>query len=222
MRKFGAGLLILSNVVGNAACAVAAYYAVASYYGWNQPSAARAIPPGHIAMPANMSSVVVVVTLALIGFALLAPSWVVVFHALGVQENGRTTNGRTTMEIARPATTADPSIPPYGSSDPGPCMDLCANRTAVEIRQIVADHEGEILELSGLVYDVSSYDDQSATISIDPDPDRRGLIQARVSVKDRAIRAAALRKGDKIKVRGKILGLSPNSITLNECEFTRL
>lgn len=72
MRKVGAGLLVLSNLVGNVACAVAAYYAMASYYGWNEPVVAAAKTLPHAATLANTPLAVV---LAFIGFALLIPTW---------------------------------------------------------------------------------------------------------------------------------------------------
>jgi len=101
-------------------------------------------------------------------------------------------------------------------------MDLCAGRTNAEVKQITSDHLGEPLELLGIVYDVSSYDDALATIAIDLDPTKPGLIHARVTDKDRAMRAIALRKGDKLKVNGKIIEMAKDSITLTDCEFTRL
>jgi hypothetical protein len=90
MRKLGTALLVLSNIVGNASCALAAYFAMASYYGWNAPTGA-AEPSRHLTMSANASPAVVVVVFAIMGIALLIPSWVIVFRALGVQGKERTT-----------------------------------------------------------------------------------------------------------------------------------
>jgi hypothetical protein len=131
--------------------------------------------------------------------------------------------GNVTAElVARPLTP----LPADRYESPGltraqELMDLCASRTDAEIKQIASEHAGEILELSGIVYDVSTYGDVSATISIDADPAKPGLIHARIADKDRAMRAISLRRGDKLKVSGKITDMAKNSISLIDCEFTR-
>jgi hypothetical protein len=126
-----------------------------------------------------------------------------------------------TPEITRPAT----SIPANGDS-PGltrarELMDLCVGRTDVEMKQITSDYAGEPLEVSSIVYNVRTFSDASASISIDLDPTQPRLIHARIVGKDQAVRAVALRKGDKIKVSGKISEISNITIVLIDCEFTR-
>jgi hypothetical protein len=117
-----------------------------------------------------------------------------------------------------------PALTPALSSDLGPLelMALCEGRTDVEIQEIVRGRVGELLELSGIVYNVRSNIDDSATISIDLDPKRAELILARVSDKDRATRALNLRTGDKLKCSGKISDISKTMINLVERDFSRL
>lgn len=143
-------------------------------------------------------------------------------------QTGVTSQPATSQPIMTARDTALTTPAPadeYGSSAIGRAlqlMDLCADRTDVEMKQITSDHAGERLELTSTVFDVRSYNDDSATISIDPDPRRPELINARIADKDQAKRATFLRKGDKIKVSGKIADISRRSITLTDCEFTRV
>jgi hypothetical protein len=230
MRKLGAALLVFSNIAGNAACAVAAWYAMASYYGWNRPVVA-ATPANHVAMSSNISPILIVL-LALFGFALLIPTWVIMFRALRVQEARPVTGtalppvpiatSRLTPTVGSVplATTVDPAIP----ADPRPqqLMDLCVGRTSVEIQAITRAHEGEeLLNLSGVVFNVSTMGDESGNIAIEFGPTKSGLILARFGGKDRVARAVTLRKGDNIKVSGRIQEISKDSIVLTDCEFVR-
>jgi hypothetical protein len=128
-------------------------------------------------------------------------------------------------ETAIGSVTAPVSVPtivtPPVLGRPQELMNLCVDRTDVEVLQIVNDHAGELLEVSGLVYNVRTSNDDSGTIAIDPDPTSPGLVHARVVGKDRTMRAVTLRKGDKIKCSGKITDITKQSITLSDCEFTR-
>lgn len=99
---------------------------------------------------------------------------------------------------------------------------LCADRTDVEVQHIIREHAGELFECSGVVFDVRTTNEVSATISIDPDPMKSVLIHARISGKDRVMSAISLRKGDKLKVSGKIAEISRVSISLTDCEFVRV
>jgi|HubBroStandDraft_5_1064220.scaffolds.fasta_scaffold390586_1 hypothetical protein len=162
-----------------------------------------------------------VVALALIGFALLLPTWLIIFRAFSVQERATGTNlGIITADAPDPA-LGNPIIK---HSDIGAreLMKLCASRTNVEMEHITKEHAGELLELSGVVFNVNTFWDASASITIDLDSTLTSLIHARVSDKDRVTRAVALRKGDKIKINRKIQDISANSISLIQCDFTRL
>lgn len=239
MGKLGSGLLIVSNVVGNVACAVGAYYAAGNYYGWNaKPLPLSSAIGGHIAMPPPGASFMPAFVLIMVGVALLVPSWVVLFRVVRTRglapqprEIARDTApiqrqdaGNATAELALPLTP----LPADRYESPGltrarELMDLCTGRTDVEMKQITSEHAGELLELSSIVYDVRTFsDDSAATIAIDPDPAKSGLIHAHIVDKDRVKRATFLRKGDKIKVSGKISDISKYSLSLTDCEFTRL
>jgi len=82
MRKLGSVLLIISNLVGNLACAIGAYYAAGNYYGWNAKTISGAIG-GHVAVPAQVRAPLTpAVLLIVIGLALLVPSWIMLVRDL--------------------------------------------------------------------------------------------------------------------------------------------
>jgi len=68
-----------SSVVGNIFCGIAAYYAVAGYYGWNTPGQQHH-PSEATAMLANSGHpILIIVSLFIVGLTCSLPGWIAVY-----------------------------------------------------------------------------------------------------------------------------------------------
>lgn len=111
-----------SSLIGNIFCGVAAYYAVAGYYGWNTPTQPH--PSGASAMLANFGHPnLIIVGLFTVGLICSLPGWIALYNSFYPQsaERGKAPRSAT----ANAAATQHPAdFTPSGSGVFTPAVTL--------------------------------------------------------------------------------------------------
>jgi hypothetical protein len=83
-----------SSVIGNIFCGIAAYYAIAGYYGWNAPSQPHA--SGASAMLANSGHpILIILGLFVVGLVCSLPAWIAVYKSFYLQPTEGTPRSTT-------------------------------------------------------------------------------------------------------------------------------